>query len=175
MSRAGVLLALAACAAPPAPPAPAPTAELDGAAALARFAALAGDYDVGDGSGAAVVAIAVLAGRQAVREEWTWPSGKKELTVFFLDHGTLRATHYCHSGVQSTMILQAATADQLVFHITAAANLSAPTADHNTGFGYHLGDPARLLRDEEWLANGRIAHSQDVLRRRPPPDRATRP
>ena len=177
--------ALAGCAsqggAAPAPttvnaPTPAAGSPPDHTAAFARLASLEGDYEAGhDKQGrATVVAFRRIAAGTALEERWTWPSGAAELTVFFLDRdaagrGILRATHYCHSGVQSTMTLQDPAPDgELVFRITSATGLASPEIAHNTGFGYRFTDVASVRRSEQWTDHGKVTQGDDDLVRRTP-------
>lgn len=132
--------------------------------------ALEGEYSVVGASSTATVVIRCIARGTALQEEWSWPGGARELTVFFLDRGTLRATHYCHSGIQSTMALQPVTSEAgLVFRITSATNLPSPTMAHNTGFSYAFEADGTVRRGEQWTENGRVASSEDTLRRRTEP------
>lgn len=136
--------------------------------AFERLKALEGEYAVGSTkSPSATVVFRRIARGTALQEEWVWPSGARELTVFFMDNGTLRATHYCHSGIQSTMSLQGATSGEgLVFRIRSATNLPSASVAHNTGFSYVFETSATVHRGEEWTENGEVACSQDELVRR---------
>lgn len=167
------LLLLVGCTAPPRPAATGAAAHADHASAFERLQSLVGAYAIQGGKpGSPVVDYELIARRSALLERWTWPSGAQELTAFFLDNGVLRATHYCHSGIQSTMTLQdAAPGGELVFRITSATNLSSPEVAHNTGFGYRLDGDAKVVRSEEWTESGKVSHSQEVLVRRAQTDR----
>lgn len=139
----------------------------DHAQAFDRLKTLAGEYEIaGAKAPPPVVGYHLIAGASALLEQWKWANGAEELTVFFMDGGTLRATHYCHSGIQSTMALQDATSSDLVFRITAATNLPSPAVAHISGFAYRFDDNARILRTEEWSKDGKVSRSQDELVRR---------
>ena len=167
----GTILLQAGCAMPrdagaSSPMSPAPG--IDHVHAFDRLKSLAGQYEVAAANAKPpVVEYRSIARGSALLEAWKWPSGAEELTVFFLDNGKLRATHYCHSGVQSTMEMVTATRGELAFRITSATNLSSPAVAHNSGFSYRLDDDSRVLRTEEWTKEGKVSRSQETLVRRP--------
>lgn len=178
------LLALAACAATVGNSAHGvdrPTGQQvqDHERAFERLKGLEGEYVVGNPARpSATVVFRGIARGTALQEEWSWPGGARELTVFFMDNGTLRATHYCHSGVQSTMTLQEVTLQEvalqetlsggsLVFGITSATNLPSPAAAHNTAFSYAFDSNASVRRNEQWTQDGRVTSSNVELVRRP--------
>lgn len=144
------------------------SARADHERAFARLAALEGELAVGSlARPSATVVMRAIARGSALLEEWIWPNGARELTVFFLDNGTLRATHYCHSGVQSTMaLLDPASSDELVFRITSATNLPSPEVNHNTGFACVFAGDGVVRRLEQWTENGRVSNSEVTLVRR---------
>ena len=137
--------------------------------AFDRLKTLEGDYIVGSPARPSLtVSMRSIARGTALQEEWAWPGGARELTVFFMDNGTLRATHYCHSGIQSTMALQdAQAATSLVFRISSATNLLSPGTAHNSGFGYVIEADGAIRRSEDWTENGRVTSSEVRLVRRP--------
>jgi hypothetical protein len=173
------LLALAACAATVGNSAHGvdrPTGQQvqDHERAFERLKGLEGEYVVGNPARpSATVVFRGIARGTALQEEWSWPGGARELTVFFMDNGTLRATHYCHSGVQSTMTLQEVALQEtlsggrLAFGITSATNLPSPAAAHNTAFSYAFDSGASVRRNEQWTQDGRVMSSDVELVRRP--------
>ena len=98
-------------------------------------------------------------------ETWIAPSGNTELTLFFMDKGTLLATHFCASGIQSTMELVSPDGvdEALMFTIRSATNLTSADQPHNSGFTYLFLDNDQVKRTEQWKKADKQSHSELIL------------
>lgn len=145
---------LASSALPPVVPAATP---IDHAAVFEQFKALEGTYEeIGMDGAPARVEYRLISRGTALTETWYMPVGKEELTVFHMDNGTLVATHYCASNMQSTMTLgpSADGGDQFPFQLRSISNQADPDAAHNSAFGYSFDRHGHIHRSEEWTTGG---------------------
>ena len=110
------------------------------------------------------VEYATIARQSAVVETWRHAKGRIEVTVFFKDRHALMATHYCGSGIQSTMRLAPMRADGVFeFKIVSATNLADPRVAHNSGFAYRFLPNGRIERRETWTENGVVSEEWNTL------------
>jgi len=134
----------------------------DEALVFEEFKKLAGTFQEVDSDGApAIIEYDLISRGTALTETWIMPkgkygpNGKKELTVFHMDNGSLVATHYCAVGIHPTMILDPdSPAETYNFIPRNVSNLSSPSDNHNTAFGYSFEDENTVYRSEQWQISG---------------------
>lgn len=126
---------------------------------------LVGTYkESGDPEKAYTVTYKLISRDNAITEMWTSPTGREELTVFHMNNGTLAATHYCASGVQSTMKLsERSKSGVLDFRLTSVSNLTDADKAHVSGFSYSFKDKTRIERSETWSKSGKNSQSATTL------------
>lgn len=145
--------------------------DFDHALAFEKMKGLVGTYDEVDAeSKGARVDYTLISRGSALVENWTFASGKGEMTVFHMDNGILIATHYCASGIQSTMKLAPSSTPEVYdFTLRSATNLPNPDRAHNSGFGYTVSNLNRVDRTEIWTSKGEKSKSMITMNRRKDP------
>jgi hypothetical protein len=104
-----VALALSACASSGKGP-----SGVDDSARFDKFKALAGTWSMGADMGGATVSYRVTSGGSAVLESIFAGTPKEMTTLYTLDNGRLRLTHYCMLGNQPSMAAQPAKGGDVV-------------------------------------------------------------
>ena len=112
-----------------------------------------------------VVEYTLMSKNTVLSETWIAPSGNTELTLFFMDKETLLATHFCASGIQSTMALMPPSGieDELKFTVRSTTNLKSADQAHNSGFAYVFLDNNQVKRTEQWKKSDNESHSELIL------------
>lgn len=143
-------------------------ADFNHALAFEKMKGFVGTYDEVDEDGKpARIDYTLISRGSALVENWTFANGKGEMTVFHMDKGQLVATHYCASGIQSTMILAPITTPGVYnFTLRSATNLPDPAKAHNSGFGYTISDLDTVERTEIWTKEGKESLSKLTMVRR---------
>lgn len=136
--------------------------------AFHKMKSLVGTYDEVDKNGeGARIDYKLISRDSALVENWTFANGKSEMTVFHMDNGKLIATHYCASGIQSTMTLENdSTPEAYNFTLRSATNFPDKSKAHNSGFGYNLSDLSSIDRTEIWTKDGEESLSEITMKRR---------
>lgn len=100
---------------------------------LARFRALAGDWDAdldGDGAADMLVTFETTANGSAVLERQFRGEPYEMVTMYHLDGGRLMLTHYCAATNQPRMIATEIGEDRIEFDLLDITNLAASDAMH---------------------------------------------
>jgi hypothetical protein len=165
--------ALASGGAPPARPA----AESTSAAALARLAALSGEWEGSvewtggrTGRGAMNARYFTTGNGSAVVETLIVDGAPAMTTVYHTDGPELRMTHYCAARNQPR--LKASKIDLaagiLDFAFVDATNLSSPDAPHVTGLTVRFGDEDHVTLTFTFEGSGKPAYERISLQRARP-------
>jgi len=133
----------------------------DSAAAFAQLKSLAGNWEskAPDGSKSRVRYEVVSAGSAVVEhfESDALGAANAMLTVYYLDGGHLRLTHYCMAQNQPRM--QAESFDkstgELRFAFLDATNLSGPEAGHMHNAAFRFIDADHFVADWQFFEGGK--------------------
>lgn len=107
----------------------------DGAAAFEKLKALAGRWQTAPGSEEkSTLDIELTAAGKTVMERFHMERDGKPvemMTMYYLDGGQIKLTHYCEAGNQPTMAgSYSPEAGTLTFHFVSATNLKSPDDGH---------------------------------------------
>jgi hypothetical protein len=167
-SLSAVGAALAACASPP--PATAPV--IDDAPRFARFKALAGDWTAtgqGDAPDGSKVTYRVTAAGSAVVETVFAGTPHEMVTVYRLDGGRLRLTHYCALKNQPDMVALAnAGEDAVDFDLDRLGNGDAARDMHMHSARFEFVSPDRLRTRWTMWQDGKAGDSVTIDMTRAP-------
>lgn len=147
-----------------------PRSSSDDAAAFAKLKSLAGDWSQTgqtDAPAGSSVTYRVTAGGSAVVET-DFPGTPMEMvTLYTLDRGSLRLTHYCMMGNQPSMRLARMDGDTLVFAFDGLGNGDAATDAHMHEAKITLLDAARVKTAWTLWEGGKPGdtHGFDLARR----------
>ncbi|QJB69910.1 hypothetical protein [Parasphingorhabdus halotolerans] len=123
---------------------------------------LEGKHEIAGSKRGSFVEYEVMSRGSIVTETWVFPKDEgllKELTVFNMDNGKIRATHFCASGIVSEMSLVSVGNDgRYEFTAEKTQNQSSSTTAFNSGFAY-IFEPGRIKRDEYWKEGETITTS----------------
>ncbi len=128
----------------PTPPAPTDT----------RFVAitkLAGDWQTdmdGDGTMEGACSFRVTSGGHAVLETMFPGTDHEMLTIYCMDHGKLRVTHYCTLGNAPSMVASAGDAKRMVFDYDSGANVTPGSGNYMGGLALDIKDADHF--DASW-------------------------
>ncbi|QUL37624.1 hypothetical protein [Erythrobacter sp. JK5] len=130
---------------------------------------LEGKHDIAGSKRGSFVEYEVMSRGSIVTETWVFATDEgllKELTVFNMDNGKIRATHFCASGIVSEMSLVSVGNDgKYDFTAEKTQNQSSSTTAFNSGFAY-IFEPGRIKRDEYWKEGETITASHvDLIAR----------
>jgi len=112
----------------------------------ARFVAitkLAGDWQCdfdGDGTMDGTANFRVTSGGHAVLETMFPGTDHEMLTIYGMDHGKLRVTHYCTMGNAPSMVATAGDAKHIAFDFDSGANVTARSGNYMGGLTLDLKD-----------------------------------
>lgn len=130
--------------------------------AFDAFKNLAGEWQGTNGRGEPVtVSYEVLAGGSAVLERFVHPGyGDPEtmLTVYHLDGGDLRLTHYCMEGNQPRMQAESFEGGEVSFAFVDATGLATPESGHMHRAVFRFADDDHFATAWTWREKG-----QDVF------------
>lgn len=128
-------------------------------AAFARLKGLAGTWEADTEMGKARLTYEVVANGSAVieREEIHGPEAGTMYTVYHLDGGKLRLTHYCMAGNQPRMVASRvdAAAGEIVFSFEGAGNLASADAGHMRSAQLRLVDDNNFTSAWTFYENGK--------------------
>jgi len=153
------------------------TPESPAAGALARLAALTGDWKgtavwTGGRSGSYAMdaTYSTTGAGSAVVETLTQDGVAVMTTVYHLDGADLRMTHYC--GARNQPRLKASKIDlargAIDFAFVDATNLASPDAPHVTGLEVRFGDADHLTITFQFEGGGKPARETISFHRAPP-------
>lgn len=117
----------------------APECPTPGAPTDARFVAitkLAGDWQMdadGDGTMDSSCNFRVTSGGHAVLETMFPGTDHEMITVYSMDHGKVRVTHYCTLGNAPSMVASSGDAKRIAFEFDSGANVDAGSGNYMGG------------------------------------------
>ncbi len=147
------------------------------AAALAKIRGLAGEWSgtyewsgAQTGGGTLTVQYSLTARGSAVTETLIQESEPTMMSVYHLDGGDLRMTHYC--GARNQPRLKASRIDpdrgEIDFAFVDVTNLASPTAGHVHGAHLRMPDPDHLTIVFDFLAGEKRSTERIELKRGAP-------
>lgn len=130
-----------------------------------RLAALAGHWrGTGEGGRAIDIRYRLISNGAALVEEWTSPTGKQTMTIYYRDGATVLATHFCAQGNQPRLALVPGTKPGLHFTFRDATNLR-PGASHLSDFWIEVDAEGTMRRAETYREDTQQETEQMTLRR----------
>jgi hypothetical protein len=130
-----------------------------------QLTALAGHWrGTGEGGRTIDIRYRVISNGAALVEEWTSPSGKTTMTVYYRDDAGVLATHFCAQGNQPRLALVPAANDRLHFSFRDASNL-LPGASHLSDFWIEVEADGTMRRAETYSEGERQETERMTLRR----------
>lgn len=144
---------------------------------MARFAALAGDWDAditGDGEPDTVVTYRTIAGGSCVAETLFGGEPHEMITMYHLDGDRLLCTHYCAAQNQPRMAATAYTPDSVAFTFLDCTNLTGPDAMRMDSVKFTFNEDGTVVTDWGAKAGGEEQeHAVFTMKRRVGEDAAT--